>query len=283
MVWLVRTFGASGTYTVTEFPEDLPFPDVLGGLSEGPKQWGRADWDPAPYDVTAPAIGWNYVGGKKYELIGNGALSITLDGLTGGLDTSPSEGDVVCVQIAVSRVSVTTLDITTSGYTKSSSLFVNDQNDINAIYGVKRMGATPDTTIEYSRSSLASTGAMVATIQVFRGADATTPLDVGTITTATGANSRIPNPPEVTTVTDGALVIVMGCCAHAGGDLDMSAGYLSDVVAASYDGTTNDVSALSGSVEVATAGAYNGAALTITGDSTDDSWACGVVVLRPAV
>jgi hypothetical protein len=63
-------------------------------------------------------------------------------------------------------------------------------------------GATPPT-------SVSITGNTSGLVAAFRGVDTTTTFDV-TAPTATNGTAGMPNPPSITTVTDGAFVLAVG-------------------------------------------------------------------------
>jgi hypothetical protein len=75
------------------------------------------------------------------------------------------------------------------------------------------MGATPDTSITLTGGTLSADDAGAVVVQVWRGVDPTTPFDV-TQTTATGTNSVLCDPPAITPVTPGAVIVSGGAGGH---------------------------------------------------------------------
>lgn len=109
------------------------------------------------------------------------------------------EGDVVLVFYGHPAASAT-LTINTPGYT---NIF---QNSTNTAFGVweKTMGATPDTEVSLEISTFfGNTAAMVL---VLRNVDASQTTDTAS---QYAANFDVGDPPAITTVTDGALVLAI--------------------------------------------------------------------------
>lgn len=149
-----------------------------------------------------------YVGGVTASTIVTGNYTVDLTALTGGLASSPSEGDIVIVSSGLFTYQVDTPpSIVTSGYTTIASLysFRNLGNSTSYLSAYKFMGATPDTSITIAGEYNAVTG-RTTTVSVWRGVDITTPLDV-TPTTAI-LNSSRPNAPAITPITTGAVVVI---------------------------------------------------------------------------
>lgn len=225
----------------------------------------------------ASSPGITYVGGKTMgvpDTAGFQTLSIT--GLTGGSDTAPAAGDIVIVAYATGYPTSNT-DVQVTGYTEIADLYANDTIDTNFGAFYKIMGSTPDTTISVSPTGGSGEGGVVA-IHVWRGVNSTTPLDVAT-TTATGLNSCLPNPPAITPVTSGAVIIAMG------------GSFLGGAVYQSSD-LSNFRSDIFGSLRVAnvgigskvwTGGTFDPAAWTFAGtDDTNYGWCACTIALRPA-
>ena len=144
---------------------------------------------------------------------GNGSTSgftASLTALTGGSDTSPSEGDIVIATQARPSGSnnLASMSVSTSGYTEIASAWADDSRDSNIKQWYKIMGATPDTAVSFSGTS--SQDPRLAIALVFRGVDLTTPLDV-TAETATGGDTSRPSPASITPSTSGSLIVV-SCC-----------------------------------------------------------------------
>lgn len=170
--------------------------------------------------------------------------------------------------------------VTQSGWTTATDRFSNDTNDTSFRLFYKKMGAVPDTVVQLPLAN-GSDGRVIG-LEVWRGIDPTTPFDVVPVATG-GLNSRIPDPTAVTPVTAGAKIIVIAACAHK--ELtkpELTASYLAQSIKKQSAGSTYAISTFSGSIDW-TSGAYDPAAMTISGDNVDDSWASVTFALRPAV
>jgi hypothetical protein len=88
-----------------------------------------------------------------------------------------------------------------TGYTAGQN---GTSNNVNYRWSYKRMGATPDTTV-----TGLSTSAAIHIAIVFRNVNTTTALDVASPTRTTNT-AGMPNPPSITTVTNNAMVVVIG-------------------------------------------------------------------------
>lgn len=224
-----------------------------------------------------------YVGGTSGS--GTGAsYNISLSGtLTGGIASSPAPGDIVVVASGFGNnaSSAPTCSGDQSGtYTGLfNALHVNDtwDTEFRAFYSL--MGSTPDTSLTIGRVSNGAYGGATV-VHVWRGVDATTPFDVATVT-ATSANASRPNPPAITPVTAGAVVIACGAGMQttAGGAFTIPSG-MSNGVSAHSNGTTSDIGTFIASFAWVS-GAYDPAAVTGGTTSTSGSWAAATLVLRP--
>jgi hypothetical protein len=136
-------------------------------------------------------------------------------------------------------------------------------------------------TITLTGGSLSSSDAGAVAVQVWRGVDAVTPLDV-TSTTATTTNSVLCDPPAITPITNGAIIISGGAGAHnEGADGTFSSSDLTDFrTVGSND--TNDVTIGLG-YKIWTSGEFDPAQFTFSeADSTSFSSASVTLALRPA-
>lgn len=204
---------------------------------------------------------------------------ISLTSLTGGIASSPSEGDIVVINWGVYRTSDQTMTVNTSGYTKIADLYSNDSTDTNLGCAYKIMGATPDTVVNVNGSG-AATGGANAVIQVWRGVDQTTPMDV-TPTTDTGINTSYTQNPSITPITSGAVIII---CGGNGTNSSLTvtttpSGY-SNMLEISYDpgyASTNYIAS-----KYWVSGTESPANWVMSADSTTVSWAAVTLALRPA-
>lgn len=221
-----------------------------------------------------------YVGGQT-QALGTGDTTVTFS-LAGGLASTPADGDVVIVSVALINNSDAAIGVVTSGYTEIAEIYANDSGDTNLSLSWKRMGSSPDASVVVTGKTSGSNSG-VAIVQVYRGVDATTAFDV-TSTTATGIDSAIPNPPSITPTTAGALIVVAGANTHSRGAAGtLSASYLANFVTL-VDATGTFADGTSGMGDVAwTSGAYDPAAWTFgASDSTLYSNASVTMALRPA-
>lgn len=199
----------------------------------------------------------------------SGSLSLT--SLTGGIDTAPAENDIVFVAVSGSNSSDQNISI--SGYTEVADLYANSTFDINFGLYYKVMGASPDTTV-----TIPSLTSVQAVVYVWRGQDVATPADA-TATTSTATNTPQANPPAITTVTNGAVVIAFSAGA-ADGTWTAPSGYSNVVTRTSF---LNSV--MVASKAVATAGSQDPGQWTTTADPEVFSLSSSASVtfaLRPA-
>lgn len=159
--------------------------------------------------ASAPAAGIQYVGGVTSTRTGNDGVTthnVSLTSLTGGIGTQPAAGDIVIV--AYTDCTSVDRDMAVSGYTEVADLYQNDVDDCNMGVFYKVMSGSPDTSVNITVfPNLNANHSSV--IQVFRGVNTTTPMDVAA-TTAGAVSSGVPNPPSITPVTAGAVVVGIG-------------------------------------------------------------------------
>jgi hypothetical protein len=218
-----------------------------------------------------------YVGGRSETRQASGGWALSLTGLTGGVGTQPAEGDLVI--IAYANSSALDRDLAVSGYTELTDLYVNDTFDCQLGVYYKIMSSSPDT----SATLTAYTNINAAAVHVWRGVNATTPMDV-TRAVATGTNTGVPNPPALTPVTAGAVIVVVGAyAAEFGHGAALTAASLDNFVQAHGDGSGNNfhVGVGVGSIEW-TSGSYDPAAFGGGEADTSNSWCACTLALRPA-
>lgn len=145
-------------------------------------------------------------------------------------------GDVTIVA-AIHRTAIANL--TESGYTQIASI-AGGGGAMNLRVWRKVQGGTPDTTASYNGGG-GTSDACVIVGMAFRGVDQTTPEDA-TPTTHNSASSS-PNPPAITTATNGAAVIAIGGSRINDGTTGAVSGY------GDYAGTTaNDTNPMTGGI-----------------------------------
>lgn len=249
-----------------------------------------ARWTPPP----APASGIQYVGGTSAQ-IGTTDVAISLTGLTGGIAAAAATDDWVFVSYAASCVTDRRTSIgvqTGQDYTEMTSQFQNVTRDPNFRVQYKKMGATPDTTVTARKIPVTGDYATVI-VHVYRGVDTVTPLDVTIPTPAKTSNKTQPNPPAITPVTSGALIVVAGMTTTGDGSttsdmVAISTSYLAHTVTSESgngfsSGRANEgVQLIVGDVEW-TSGAYDPAEMTRASANETGNACIGVTfALKPA-
>lgn len=223
-----------------------------------------------------------YVGGILATAVGSTSTSVSIpltSGLTGGIASSVSDGDLVIAAFATGAKANRTLSITdgSSNYTLiGSELHVDDVYDTNLRVAYKFVSG--DDEVEFGPTGNASDAGVMA-VYVFRGVDSTTPLDVAA-TSATDTNTFDINPPAITPVTAGAYIVAVG--AHAGSNNTVTSfpGLVETFTASAND--ANPVGFGIGQKQDWTSGSFNPSAWSISGsDSNDHSWAAMTIALRP--
>ena len=215
-----------------------------------------------------------------------GDVVVDLTALTGGIDTAAAVGDfiVVCEGNGghYANISGYTTIKTVTNFDSSASPDV--KSEIYTAYKI----STGDTSVTVLRTS-GNYDVGTTTILVFRGVDPTTPLDVIWPLSAKADNNVLADPPAITPVTDGAVVV---CVGHGGIDTGSSAtrSYSSTDFDEFFTNWNHYATDGGGSVigvgykKIDPAGAFNPAAFTLTGaDSTNDCWTAVSFVLRPAI
>lgn len=219
-----------------------------------------------------------YVGGAEFGR----TSSLSFTSLTGGVASSPSEGDFVIIQISGASNVDRDLQVTApSGVTERLDMRSVATNQAQLGVFTKFMTSTPDTSATIS-SGVGSTGSFVSFVHVWRGVDTTTPLDVS-IVTANGADSRQADPPSITPTTPGSVIIIGAAAAFANGAADAftTSGLSNWFDNADNGGSAYDTIGAIGSVAW-TSGAYNHAAFGTTSTNSGESWAAYAMALRPA-
>jgi hypothetical protein len=160
------------------------------------------------------AGGIKYVGGYTLDVGNANPVTFTFDGnLSGGLSSSPQQGDIVFIAVGASGGSPVTWT-NSSGFTLLNNYYAdNIGSNADTSFGIfyKIMGATPDTSITISGS-----GFKVIQAYVLRNVDDTTPLDVTPTSALTTTNGSTANPPSITPTTSGAAVIAIAGVSGAG-------------------------------------------------------------------
>jgi hypothetical protein len=218
-----------------------------------------------------------YVGHGTAVTDGNTDTVVSLTALTGGLASSPSEGDLVVVYVGKTLQSDADMSLDTAGYTEVADLYANDTRDANLGVYYKFMGSTPDTEVRFSSVGAAAENMHV---RVFRGVDQTTPMDV-TRTTATGLNSSDVNPPSITPVTAGAWIVVGGAGAEVNDSSVTPPTGVSDALNTTNNATWPGLMVTAIKTDWSS-GAFDAGAWTNITANANASWAACSIALRPA-
>lgn len=225
--------------------------------------------------VTVEAI--QIVGAMTWGRAGaTSTVSVTF-ALTGGIASTPAIGDVVVVFLHVGGAADVNLGVNT-GYTELLDAYQNGTTqDSNLGVYIKRLTAA-DTT--FSVTSSGSTNyAQNAYVLVLRGVDATTPLDVALVSAGLAGAGK-PNPPAITPITTGAVIVAGGGLAIATGAAFASSDLTDFRTLSTAD--TND-SVVGGGYKKWTGGSFDPAVWTGGGtDSSSNSWNAATLAFRPA-
>lgn len=238
--------------------------------------------------LAAPAAGIQYVGGNTQTVPNSTTATVSLTSLTGGIASSAAAGDLVIVYYGVGYASGAIVGtVSTAGYTQVALLTATDTASAQLSVAYKRMGSTPDTTVGLNapnNSGANATGAVV--VHVWRGVDSVLPFSTAA-TTDTGTNSVLCNPPSITPVTDGAVIVSGGAGGHnvnTGIAYTYSSSDLSNfvTVGSAFGGSTRQATVGVGS-KAWTSGAFDPAAFTFSGtDSANYCWCAVTMALLPA-
>lgn len=133
--------------------------------------------------------------------------SLSLSSLSGGIDTSPSAGDIVIASVAFYSVTDINITTNTSGYTEIGDYAVFDNSlDVTLNLGVyRKVLSSSETSVQFNLGGGHTNISMVA--HVWRNIDPTTPLDA---TTTSANGTGVPDSPSITTVTENSVVIAVG-------------------------------------------------------------------------
>lgn len=225
-------------------------------------------------------MGFIYVGGTTGTYNGaNSTLTVSLTSLTGGISSSPSEGDLVVV--GWGGTSTVNFTKSISGWTNVFDLYADDTRDANLFAAYKIMTATPDTSIVVP-GGFGTASSMGVCVQVWRnvhGTDTT----AGTATSTTAIDTGRPDAPAITTTAADALIIVIG----AGTD-DTAVTALtaptgsSNFLSASLAGSTYGINVGMASVVLSSVQTYNPATFGGGSTTTSDSYCAATLAFRLA-
>jgi hypothetical protein len=233
--------------------------------------------------VTAPGL--VYVGGKTAGYAGSvTGYNITHDGLTGGIATSPQEGDLCVAFIAAG--STADLSLTISGqdgeanYTYiETELYSNSTYDANLRMAYRFMDGVETRTTFTAATSISG---IVVGVRFYRNVDPATVLDVAAVT-ATGTLTAAPNAPEITPVTPGAVIVVTGASGHNQNTITnpFSASDLTGFLSQTGNDDTDCAAGFGHKLDWSS-GAFDPAPFTFNGSASNFSaWCAETIVLRP--
>lgn len=222
----------------------------------------------------------SYVGGVSGNFIGGDTPSVVLSsGLTGGSRSSVQTGDLVVVFIGSADITDQGMtSMVSGGYTQITELYSDDTYDTNFTAFYKRMGSTPDTSVEMDATGISSIYPFCYSIRIYEAINESGPLDVSAVTT-TGINATSPNPGSITPVTAGSVIVIAGAGADSDGITDSNS--TTDFHSVSKIGSTSRRVALGAGHVSWSSGAYDASAFT-SNASTSGSWCSCTLALRPA-
>jgi len=228
----------------------------------------------------APPI--TYVGGRVQTFSGTTSdVSISLTSLSGGVASSPSEGDLVLIFVGIS----TTSTQLTREITNFRRLVEGSRIDTVVAYlgcFSKFMGSTPDTsaTLVGGTANIDAAGAVV--VQVWRNVDSYVFIDDSKLLAENTNDTVKPNPPSITPATQGAVIVVAGCGAHTQGTQTFSSSDLDGFITGGAN-DTNDITIGAG-YKSWSGGAFDPAQFTFSsGDNLAYSARSCTLALRPKI
>lgn len=231
-----------------------------------------------------PVGGIRYVGGKSIGLDATtSSVDVSLDSLTGGFSSSAADDDVCVVYfIGASVGSDANLALSyANGFTTEADLYANDSYDTNLLVGYLVYSSTSggDTlTLPNGTGGLQVSGLII--LQVWRGVDTTTPIDVPTQGIAT-LNTSLPDPPAITPVTSGAVIIAGGGTSTGNSGAYQSSD-LGNFITDFHDGPTSGIAIGGVGSHYWTSGAFNPAQFTNIPTFTSRGNCSATLALRPA-
>ncbi|MDD5359498.1 MAG: hypothetical protein PHI79_08120 [Sulfurovaceae bacterium] len=225
--------------------------------------------------------GIKFVGG---DTIGFEGLTtdkiISLASLVGGIDTQPRAGDIVMVINGTVGGGAARNAILPTGYTE---LFSNTAGNSNHYYAgakmcYKVMGGTPDTSLIIPGGTGSTSSAGSISFLVFRNQNGT-PIDVASQYYLIN-NSALANPPSITPITNGAVIICAGVAGHGAGEQTFTSSDLTNFVSSGFNDSLDCTSGIG--YKEWTGGAFDAAAFGFTTtDSTNYGSCAYTIALRP--
>ncbi len=259
----------------------LPVNNGSGGgtLSFTGAATGQAGWFSPVTVVSHKSDAWARI---------NASTTVSLTGM------SIAENDEVVVIVGTSGTSIDRGVGIQSGWSTlfSPNLIFDDTNDVNFLVARKRMGSTPDTSVDITSSNPTSSGVGSTTVVVvvLRGVDSTSFLDVA-VGQAGSADSSTPDPASITSVTDGVFYLVAATAAVSsltGVTLVPGAELTQLETVSGFAGQSQLAVTTVGYKNINATGAYDPPAWVynvsgVPNNITTSSWASATIAVKPGV
>lgn len=226
-----------------------------------------------------------YVGGTTIQQPGIAQATVLKSySLAGGLASTPSPGDLLIYAASLANgVNYGYGNPASNNFTLLSDLYLNETTgDTNLGVYYKFLTGGNDLTELYLPASNSIVDGCVYAIQVFRNVDPSVIFDTIEVT-ATGSNTANANPPAITTVTPGAVVVAIG--AHGGDPSSSNYNNPGDLTTFITNDQSDDSGASVGMGynTLNTPGTFNPTGWGYGGgDSIAYGWAAVTLALRPA-
>lgn len=204
----------SGQGTDTLAIESTSSTEVTGNITcEGSNSAGTSSMTVSvTHEHVDASAGIKLVGSTGTSINGNANdITVPLNTLTGGLDTLPSEGDIVVVFTSHSNGSAYSMHVPT-GYTMVTQGSSDAVRQCTSTLSYKIMGAVPDTSLVIPDGSRTQYLSGTVHILVFKGVDLTTPF--GAASTITKLDSILAQAPTITPTVPGSIMLVGGSGGH---------------------------------------------------------------------
>jgi hypothetical protein len=228
---------------------------------------------------TSGSFNIEYVGGTTGITATGGTWTVSLTSLSGGLATSPSIGDLVVVYYGIAGTGDNVSPIVVStGYELLATRGADDDNDANLGVSYKVL-STAETEVVLDGSGGSSFNSGAVAVYVLRGAEGRYSNSFN-IVTASGINSVLCDPPAITPVNPGSVILAGGVGAHTLGTATFSSSDLTSFISAGANASRDATIGL-GYADW-TSGTFNPAAFTFSAaDSSAASWAAATMAVSP--
>jgi hypothetical protein len=171
------------------------------------------------------------------------------------------------------------ISCTTSGYTEIADLFSNSNSNEAQLGVYYKVLSTAETSVGFGLGVAAEQASFA--VHVWRGQNAT-PIDATTTTaTGIGTTSR-PDPPSITTATNGAVVVAVAAQAANTANSLTTPTVSSGMENFFQSAVLNRIGIAIESIARPTAGAYNPAAFGGFSTSAENGWCAATIAIRPA-